>query len=280
MTKQARILVVDDEPEIGNLLRLFLEDEFDVVTFTDPRLACEEIELNAYDLVLSDIKMPFLTGLDVVKHVKTVRPATHVILITGHAQTERDKAEAIGLGAAGVLFKPFGDPSKMIEYIQKVLASAPANAGQSSGVQTTDANSIDSSPKQVPSLTDASRNSGGKIRVLVIDDEPDLTDVLTLILEDDYETTVFNNPVEALKVIETGTFQLVLTDLNMPQMSGVDVIHQIRKVKPKIPVVIMTGHGEGEPEVVEALKAGGGMVLAKPFPEPAFVLEQLKKMLN
>jgi DNA-binding NtrC family response regulator len=147
-------------------------------------------------------------------------------------------------------------------------------------VQTTDANSIDSSPKQVPSLTDASRNSGGKIRVLVIDDEPDLTDVLTLILEDDYETTVFNNPVEALKVIETGTFQLVLTDLNMPQMSGVDVIHQIRKVKPKIPVVIMTGHGEGEPEVVEALKAGGGMVLAKPFPEPAFVLEQLKKMLN
>ena len=66
----------------------------------------------------------------------------------------------------------------------------------------------------------------------------------------------------------------------MPQMSGVDVIHQIRKVKPKIPVVIMTGHGEGEPEVVEALEAGGGMVLAKPFPEPAFVLEQLKKMLN
>jgi DNA-binding NtrC family response regulator len=283
MTKQARILVVDDEPEIGNLLRLFLEDDFDVVTFTDPRLACDEIRSTSYDLVLSDIKMPFLSGLDVVKHVKTVRPSTHVVLITGHAQTEKDKAEAIGLGAAGVLFKPFGDPSKMVEYIQGVLAGVSGGTSHNGSLLKTEGQPTASAPPQADSVVGSSlgskNQSTAKIKVLIIDDEPDLTDVLTLMLEDDYDITVFNNPAEALKIFGAGNFQIVLTDLNMPQMSGVDVIRQIRKTHPKIPIVVMTGHGEGEPEVVEALSAGGGMVLAKPFPDPVFVLEQLKKIL-
>ena len=76
MSDKMRVLIVDDEPEIGNLLKLFLEDDFDVTIFTDPRLACEEVTKSAYKLVVSDIKMPFLTGLDVVKHVKKVRPET------------------------------------------------------------------------------------------------------------------------------------------------------------------------------------------------------------
>ena len=131
MSDKMRVLIVDDEPEIGNLLKLFLEDDFDVTIFTDPRLACEEVTKSAYKLVVSDIKMPFLTGLDVVKHVKKVRPETHVVLITGHAQTERDKAGAKELGAAGVLFKPFGDPSKVVDYLNDVVGGESARPSAS-----------------------------------------------------------------------------------------------------------------------------------------------------
>jgi DNA-binding NtrC family response regulator len=260
MNNQARILVVDDEPEIGYLLRLFLENDFRVETFTDPRLACEEISTANYDVVVSDIKMPFLSGLEVLKHVKRVRPETHVVLMTGHAQTAKDQAEASALGAAGILFKPFGDPSKVVDYVREVVAKTPAipvNVGQHA-------------------MTEAKDTA----RVLVIDDDPDLTDVLALILESVYHTKVANSPGEALQCIQSEDFCLVITDLNMPQMNGVELIRRIRKSKPLLPIMIMTGHGKDEPEVIAALEAGGNAVLQKPFPEPTVILEQLKKIVK
>ena len=272
MADKMRVLIVDDEPEIGNLLKLFLEDDFDVVTFTDPRQACEEITKNPYSLVVSDIKMPFLTGLDVVKHVKKTRPETHVILITGHAQTERDKAEAKELGAAGVLFKPFGDPGKVVNYLNEVVAGG--------SILPTAINSAVSAPSVAPATVPSAVTSSGKPMVMVIDDEHDLTDVLSMLLGDYYDLRVFNDPVEALKNINNGTYKLFLTDLNMPQMQGRDVIAKIRAVHPNVPIVVMTGHGENEPMVVEAMKAGGTAVLSKPFPTPEAVITKLGKLIK
>jgi DNA-binding NtrC family response regulator len=274
MSDKKNVLIVDDEPEIGNLLKLFLEDDFNVITFTDPRLACDEIARNSYSLVVSDIKMPFLTGLDVVKHVKKVKPETHVVLITGHAQTERDKAEATELGAAGVLFKPFGDPGKVVDYLNHVLGSrvvlpskplAPSPAHVLTTIATSAAKPVEVS---------------GKPLIMAIDDETDLIDVLSMLLSDDFEVRTFNDPLIALSKINEADYKLVMTDLNMPQMPGIDVISQIRKVKPNVPIVIMTGHAEGEKDVVNALKAGGTAVLAKPFPEPNIVLDKIGKLIK
>ena len=254
MNEKARVLIVDDEPDIGNLLKDFLEEDFDVVTFTDPRLACDEITKVPYNLLISDIKMPYVTGWDMVKHVKTVRPSTHIVLITGHATTDRDRAEAHRLGASGLLSKPFSDPSKLVEFLSGVLSSAPS----------------------VTAVT----SKGSKPEVLIVDDEPDLADVLKMILEDEFVPVVCNNPLDALKVIENGHFQMILTDLNMPQMRGVDLIRQIRSLKPEVSIVIMTGHGANEPEVADALRAGGKALLPKPFPDPEIILEQLKKIMK
>jgi DNA-binding NtrC family response regulator len=274
MSSRPTVLIVDDEPEIGNLLKLFLEGDFDVSTFTDPRVACDEIKKTHYDLVVSDIKMPFLTGLDVVKHVKSVRPATHVVLITGHAQTEKDKAEATALGAAGVLFKPFGDPLKVVDYLSGVIGGASAVPTVSAAVSVVPA----AAAKPVAQMAPQAHPKTGKPAILVIDDEADLTDVLSMLLEDDFDVVVYNNPVTAVQNYGQREFKMVMTDLNMPQMSGKDVIAKIKSITPGVPVIVMTGHGETEPEVVEALSLGGSGVLAKPFPDPAVILDKLKKM--
>lgn len=272
MSDKMRVLIVDDEPEIGNLLKLFLEDDFEVVTFTDPRLACDEVTRVPFDLVVSDIKMPFLTGLDVVKHVKKVRPSTHVVLITGHAQTERDKADAKELGAAGVLFKPFGDPAKVVNYLNDVVSSGSGGSKSASSAASTTTTTA-----KVASAPEAFK---GKPLLMIIDDEPDLIEVLGILLGDDYDLRLFSNPVEALARLDDEPFKLILTDLNMPQMAGKDVITAIRQKFSELPIVIMTGHAEAEREVVEAMKVGGTAILSKPFPDPTIVLEKIGKLIK
>ena len=126
MSGKYSILIVDDEPDIGSLLREYLEPEFAVTTLTDSRIAVGEIAQNSYDLVISDVKMPHISGFELIRHIKAVCPQTSIVLITGHAQNGADRAEALGLGASGVLFKPFADPSKVIAYIKDILESQQA----------------------------------------------------------------------------------------------------------------------------------------------------------
>ncbi len=267
MSVKKNVLIVDDEPEIGNLLKLFLEDDFNVVTFTDPRLACDEIVKNSYSLVVSDVKMPFLTGLDVVKHVKKVRSETHVVLITGHAQTVRDKAEAAVLGAAGVLFKPFGDPGKVVAYLNQVVGSKVI---------------LPAAPftKSITIPAAKPLAAGCKPLIMAIDDESDLIEVLSMLLSDSFEVRTFSDPLAALKQVGEEDYKVILTDLSMPQMAGIEFITQIRKLKPNVPIVIMTGHAEGEKEVTDALEAGGSALLPKPFPEPDVILDKIGKLIK
>lgn len=258
MSKNPSVIIVDDEPEIGALLGLFLEDYFDVTIFTDPREACAEITKRHYDLVISDIRMPFLSGLDVVKHVKSVRPGVFVVLITGHAQTVADKAEAIGLGASEVLFKPFGDPGKIIGLLQKLLegqdpavVAAPVVSGQKS-----------------------------KPRVLAMDDDAGIVEILQLLLEDYYYLHTFTDPMEALACFAVQKFDVIIIDLNMPTMSGKEAILRIRKLNASIPIIVMTGHGRSEPEALEALAAGGNDIMEKPFKSVEELVAQIGKLVE
>jgi DNA-binding NtrC family response regulator len=263
MQPKPTVLIVDDEPEIGSLLGLFLEDDFEVTTFTDPRVACDEITKKSYDLVISDIKMPFLSGLDVVRHVKSVRPSTFIVLMTGHAQTGADKAEALGLGASGVLFKPFGDPSKVIEYLQSLLVT-PASAPAPSSVSA----SASAAPK------------ANKPLIMAMDDDTGILEVLEILLSDDFTLRTFTDPTKALAHLPKEDFKAILTDLNMPQMSGKDAIIEIRKQNPAIPIMVMTGHGQDEPEALAALAAGGTVILEKPFSSVDVLLEKIGKLIK
>ena len=270
MAAKSTVLIVDDEPAIGDLLKLFLEDDFEVTTFTDPRVACEEITKKPYDVVISDIRMPYLSGLDVTKHVKTVRPGVFVVLITGHAQTAADKEEALGMGASGVLFKPFGDPAKIIEYIQNLLAG-PAYTPASAPVAAP-------SPVAAPVVAKAAK--AGKPKVLAMDDDSGIIEILQILLEDDFDLRAFTDPVEAIACIANEKFDVILTDLNMPQMSGKEAIVKIRSLNGTIPIMVMTGHGRDEPEAKEALAAGGNEVLEKPFASVEVLVAQIGKLLK
>ncbi|MFL0808760.1 MAG: sigma-54 dependent transcriptional regulator [Oceanobacter sp.] len=103
------------------------------------------------------------------------------------------------------------------------------------------------------------------IDVLVVDDETDVLKALTQTLEiEGINTLTATNGQEALALVQPGWAGIVLTDINMPVMDGMELIRQLRTIDPDLPVIMLTGHGDVS-IAVEAMRNGAYDFLEKPF---------------
>jgi excisionase family DNA binding protein len=116
-----RVLVVDDEASIRDLLEktLTLNNEYDVDVAPDGRSAIERMRMYPYDLLITDLKMPGMDGLTVIREARRYKADLPVIIITGFS-TESAAIEAANVGVAGYLTKPFR-VSKVLEVTAKAL---------------------------------------------------------------------------------------------------------------------------------------------------------------
>jgi DNA-binding NtrC family response regulator len=113
-------------------------------------------------------------------------------------------------------------------------------------------------------------------RILVVDDEESLRRVMQVYLQrQGYNTQVAPNGEEALRLLEVSDCQLVLTDLRMPGMSGLELLRAMRTQYPEIAVIILTAFGSIE-NAVEAMQAGAYHYVTKPvqFPELSIVIDR------
>lgn len=103
-----KILLIDDEPSVLLALKLLLQAiGFTVTDRNDPTLGVELLQqVDSFDLVICDLKMPKLDGLAVLRETMRARPRTPFILMSAHA-TSTDVEKARALGATGFLAKPF-----------------------------------------------------------------------------------------------------------------------------------------------------------------------------
>ncbi len=103
-------------------------------------------------------------------------------------------------------------------------------------------------------------------KILIVDDEPDMLKLLSMILREktSYEITTTNNPMEAIELAKQGGFDLVISDLKMPGLDGMDIIDAVKKVDEDIPVIIITAFASVE-SASEAIQKGGFDFITKPF---------------
>ena len=111
-----KVLVVDDEKIIVNLLREFLQRKnYEVITANDGTEALEKVRRESPKVVLLDINMPGMSGLDVLQRIKQHDPNMGVIMVTAMADEELGR-NALASGAFDYIMKPFD-----LEYLEKVL---------------------------------------------------------------------------------------------------------------------------------------------------------------
>jgi putative nucleotidyltransferase with HDIG domain len=103
---KCRILIVDDEREITEILADLLSFDYDCTIAGSAEEALLRLRDSAYELVISDITMPGMSGLEMIPHVKEMVPDTVVVMISG-MQTVESAIDALRLGAFDYLMKPF-----------------------------------------------------------------------------------------------------------------------------------------------------------------------------
>jgi DNA-binding response OmpR family regulator len=99
--------------------------------------------------------------------------------------------------------------------------------------------------------------------VLIVDDEFGVRESLKMILKPYYEIHTAADGEEALKILKERKIDLITLDLNMPKLSGIETLREIRKIDSEVPVVIITGYGT-ERDQKEALLYGARAFISKP----------------
>jgi len=114
-----------------------------------------------------------------------------------------------------------------------------------------------------------------KIKILVVDDELSMREFLSILLErEGYDVTVAASAAEALRMMESALFDLVLSDVNMPGLSGIELLARIKEKSPETSVLMLTAFSAAE-QAVEAMKLGAYDYIGKPFKN-----EEIKQLVK
>jgi two-component system response regulator VicR len=123
MSERAKILIVDDEPLIRDALAFKLtKDGYDVDTAEDGEKAIQKIEGEEYQIIISDVMMPFISGFELVKILKERGTDAPVLMLTS-LNSETAVLKAFDLGADDFMTKPFS-PNELSVRIKKLLKNA------------------------------------------------------------------------------------------------------------------------------------------------------------
>jgi len=122
MDSRATILLLDDDDGVRRMLRKVLEAKpYRVLENGQPRTACAifDADPTAIDLIVTDLKMPGMSGQDVAAHIWTTRPELRVLFISGY--TDHSYAEALNGPRRRLLEKPFASEA-MLQHVAELLA--------------------------------------------------------------------------------------------------------------------------------------------------------------
>jgi two-component system, NtrC family, response regulator HydG len=239
MTRSLHILIVDDDADNANSLGELFEMEGHVVKVVyDGESAIAAYLEQDFDVAFMDVMMPGKNGVESFLEIKRLKPNARVYMMTGYS-VEQLLQQAIAGGAMGVFAKPVN--------LYQVL-DAVAGLGKS-GI------------------------------VLVAEDDPDFGPTLCqLINRNGYRCELVRNGKDALERVNIGGVDVLVLDLKMPLINGIDVYTKLKKEGREIPTIIITGNASEhskELAMFDDIVLTG--ILNKPF-DPLVLLDRLEKL--
>ncbi len=102
-------------------------------------------------------------------------------------------------------------------------------------------------------------------KIMVVDDKESVTIILKQMLEQGgYSVEVANDGEKALEALKNGHFDMLITDINMPVMNGVELLNKTKEAFPRMPVIFITAYGKDK-IIIDAIKVGLSDFIEKPF---------------
>jgi two-component system response regulator HydG len=227
MANKGSILIVDDDMGICETLSDIMEVKgYDAAIATDGYEAIQKVKEVAFDVILMDIKMPGINGVETFKEIKRVRPDTAVVMMTAYA-VEDLIGEALREGAYGVLYKPF-EMERMIGLLEGI--------------------------------------KGGGFVLVVDDDPNTCTTFKYVLEAKGYQVGTALSGEEAVEMARESEYDMIFIDMKLPTMNGLQTYLAIREANPQVVAVMMTAYRREMGDLVEeALDKDAYTCLYKPF---------------
>ena len=225
-----RILLVDDNEDFLDSTKDVLNDEgYDVATATSGEEAIELAGTQPFDVILMDIKMPGMNGMESFIEMKRRNPKVKVIMVTAYSVEDLIR-QALNEGVFAVLSKPL-DIDGLFHM-----------------------------------LDDVKKDGKGGL-VLVVDDDKEICNNFVDILgERGYEVTAAYDGEEAVTKAEANTFDILLLDMNLPLLNGLEVYRRIKTMQPYIVAILVSGCTQVmDSLIMQALNENAYTFLKKPI---------------
>ncbi|HHT9138317.1 MAG TPA: response regulator [Candidatus Wunengus sp. YC60] len=248
-----RILVIDDEEIICTLLKDTLTDAgYQVETVTNGIEGLEKLlKGEPFDILLTDIRMPKKDGMQVLKEAKNRVPDIITIIMTGYPSIETIR-ESSEYNAFDYITKPL-DPDEVCECIKHSL--------------------------EVRKLSRDLRVPEKPPSILVVDDMQSALFLSEGILQDEgYHAEIAQNGQEVLDRLKQKHFDIIVADLHMPGMDGIELLNNIKKLDIKTLVIIMTARPSIE-SAITAFRHGAYDYITKPI-DPDTIINTIQRGLE
>ncbi len=236
----ARILIVDDDEDLAESVAEALESREHIVTVAHTGEAAVELFKNQhFDIAFVDVRMPGINGVESFFQFRKIRPNCSVMMMTGYSVQEL-LDQAIDHGAAGVLEKPI-DMNDMM---------AAVDNAKPDGI------------------------------VLLVDDDPDFVASVAATLADaGYTVLVAHDGEQALAQSKSNHVDVLLLDLKLPVIDGLQVYMQLKEAQRLVPTLIVTGFADEKSTELAALQKMNCGYLVKPF-DPKRLLDRVLELFH
>jgi DNA-binding NtrC family response regulator len=235
-----KVLFVDDEPNILDAYKRQLRKKYQIETALGGEKGLELIKNNGpYAVVVSDLRMPEMDGNVFLSRVKEMVPECVRIMLTGHADL-KTALHAI-------------NESNIFRLLTKPCTPQVLGETLEAGIEQYGINLKTSENDDPDRLVVMSK------KILIVDDDPVILRMLTACLRvfKDLAIMTADDGKSALEILKKEPVDLLITDLNMPEMNGLKLLSYMKKNQPEIPVIVLTAFGQSELE--EKIKGYGNL---------------------
>jgi len=234
--EDCKVLIMEDDEAARNMLaRVIKKEGFMVLTAENGRIGLDVFKKESPLIVVSDLKMPEMSGLEALKEMKKISSRVQFILMTAFGEVDT-AIEALREGALDYIKKPID---------LDVLTLAIGRAKEK----------IENEDKLYEFFP----------QILLAEDDQMARERLANILKkESWKVIPVADGEEALKMFQQEKIDILLTDIKMPKLDGLEALHEMRKITQDFEAIIMTGYGD-EASAIKAMHEGAMNFLKKPI---------------
>ena len=241
MTEKTRVLIVDDDVNFcDTLAKVLTKRGYETISSNSGSAALVNVKENQVDIVLMDIKMPVMNGVETYKRLKKIKPAAKVILMTAFSMEDMIK-DAMKEGVYAVVHKPL-DIEAIIKMIEK--------------------------------------SNDGALVAIVDDDPNIRCTMKSVLEKKGYGVSACLTGEEAIAMAKERPRDIFCVDMKLPCLNGLETYLEISKINPEAIVLVMAAHRQEMEDLVDqAIKRGAYPCLYKPFDmdEAVKIIDEISK---